>query len=175
MIENIAFRIASKIKTVDPDNTTSVDVMKYALIGLINSFLVFTFAFSFAILTNNFINTLLFSIGFIFLRSVSGGFHFSSSISCFIVSSAMAASVPHLQLSFELNLILNFISIIFVLLFAPSNIEGQTRIPKRYYPHLKYISIVIVIISLFITITPFTVGIFIQSCLLFRLEIFRRR
>jgi accessory gene regulator B len=168
MIDTLAMRIATGIKNTNPEKTASIEVMQYALIGLINTSITVVLAFSFGLLTGKFSETVLFSLAFIILRSMTGGFHFGSSVKCTVVSTIMAAGFPHIPISVEMMFVFQILSLGLILLFAPSNIEGQTRIPTKYYPHLKIFSLLLVISNFFIGSPVIAFGFLVQSLTLIR-------
>ncbi len=163
MIEAIAARIAIGIKNSNPEKTASIEVMQYALIGLINNVLTLSLALTFEHITGNFVNTVLFSIAFIALRNFTGGFHLDSSLKCIIVSTCIVSFFPLLPVPFGLMIILQIISILLILIYAPVSIEGNTRIPSKFYPYLKVIGVLLVS-SNFIFMNPaISLGFFVQT------------
>lgn len=174
MIEAISHRLAVKLKEVNPEETVSIDVMKFALIGIIHNILTLSTAFFIGLILGQFYETLVAAVSFMGLRFVSGGFHFKSPWSCLIFSSFIFISIPfcsNLLLESEL-IVVNTISLLLCLLFAPSNIKNHIRVSEKYFPLFKLISLVVIITN-YIFITPIiTVAFFVQSVTLIT---FKRR
>src|SRR5690606_6987816 len=67
-----------------------------------------------------------------------------SAILCIVVSAGVAALLPFLTISGSVMLIINIINSTLTLFFSPSGIEQQTRIPTKFFPLLKILSVLIV-------------------------------
>jgi accessory gene regulator B len=173
MIDMIAGRIATSIKNANPEKTASIDVMRYALILLINISITTIIALAVGLITGKFIETVLFSLAFIILRSSTGGFHLDSSVKCTIVSTCMASLFPQIPITSQMMFSFQIISLLLILIFAPANIEGQTRIPPKYYPHLKVFGLLLVSSNFILAIPILSFGFFVQSLTLISIK--RRR
>lgn len=164
MIDGLAAKLANGIKKTNPEKTASVEVMQFALIILINGLITFVLALLIGFLTGKFVETVLILLAFILLRFVTGGFHFDSSIKCTVVSTGLAILLPHVPITFQmLNLLLGVLSLILILMYAPANIEGHTRIPPKFYPHLKVIALILVSSNFIIGSPSLSLGFFVQS------------
>jgi accessory gene regulator B len=144
MVETLALRIAEAIKRVEPDKTASVQVMKYSLEALLQTLFTFMFIGIIGLLTGAFGETMIGAFSFIILRYFSGGLHLRKAATCSLVSILLISIAPHFPLTERWVIIFGGISLILILLFAPSNIEGHARIPRKYFPALKLISALIV-------------------------------
>lgn len=163
MIDALALRIATGIKNANPEKTTSIDIMQFALIILINGFIIFFLSITVGIWTGKGIETVLFLLSFIGLRFTTGGFHLDSSMKCTIVSCIIAIGFPQLPVTASLVPVFGVLSLLLILVFAPANIEGHTRIPPRYYPLLKALACLVVASNFFIQNPTLALGFFIQS------------
>ncbi|MGM0882571.1 MAG: accessory gene regulator ArgB-like protein [Bacillota bacterium] len=145
MIDSLALRMAEGIKNAVPDHPASVGRLKYSLTFILNAVFIITLAVMVSLVTHKVFEaaTVLFAFGL--LRQVSGGIHLKSGTLCVVVSvsGVTALSFFSFQDSILVNL-LTGISVIIMLLFAPSGIENQTRIQKKYYPVLKVLAVLIV-------------------------------
>lgn len=170
MIDALSEKIAVKLKQYNEEETASVEVMKFGLAivlsGLFTSLLCLTIGF----FTGHFLDTIVTLLAFAFLRFFSGGFHFQSSIACTAATCVIVGAIPLVPVSGQMNLILTLASLALVALFAPSNISGATRMPEKYYPLLKIISIVIVASNLLLHNDLLALTFFVQSLLLIRLK-----
>ncbi|MGO4375415.1 accessory gene regulator B family protein, partial [Paenibacillus sp. MCAF20] len=83
-------------------------------------------------------------IGFALLRQASGGLHLKSGLKCVAVSTAGATILSFVELSQVYMLASTGIAVTLALIFAPTNIEKQSRIPHKYYPALKLLAVLMV-------------------------------
>jgi accessory gene regulator B len=148
MFDKLAFNAASWIKQQNPEQTASIPVLQFALTGLLNSLLVFVIVVFIGAVSGNLSDSLMASLFFVALHFVSGGHHFKSSYMCTLFSSSMIIFSFIFPLDHAWVYIFTVITIMIMVLFAPSNIEGHARIPKTYFPLLKIIAICIVLVNL---------------------------
>lgn len=158
-----AERIANAIKQQAPEETASVEVMKYALVSLYHGLSVLFASLIIGAITGKLVETLITLIAFALLRFLSGGFHFESALTCFIFSTVISSAIPHIPLPDGYFLIVMITSIILLGIFAPSSVKGVTRIPEKYYPLLKVGSILLVSLNFFIGSELLAVTFFTQS------------
>ncbi|QOS97590.1 accessory gene regulator B family protein [Brevibacterium sp. JNUCC-42] len=170
MIEKTAEKIAISIKSAGGQETASIDVLRYALIIVLNSLFVITISLTCGWITGKFIETLLMVLGFVILRLVSGGIHLHSSVLCTFVSILIFVTLPHVVINEQTSIYLLGTSIILALLFAPSRIEGHSRIDKKHYTALKLISIIIIGFDFFILSPALAKAFFIQSLSLIHIK-----
>jgi accessory gene regulator B len=163
LIESIAERIAIRLKEANPRETTSIAVMRYALIGIIHNTITFTTAFIIGLLLGHLFDTFIVAISFMGLRLVSGGYHFRTPLSCLIFSTLIFVSIPFISLQSEAYIIINSISLLLTLIFAPSNIKEHVRVSEKYFPIFKLISVVIVVTNYLFLNPVITLSIFAQS------------
>lgn len=170
MIEAIALRWAQWMKDTVPEHPTSIAVIKFALQLLIGAALTLAFAIILSLFTGKTAETLLVLLSFGMLRAVSGGFHFKSALACVITTVLASNILAYSTFEYTTILILNGTSVLLALLFAPSRIERQTRIPKKYYPMLKVISLLIISTN-FIIMSPILASTFsLQAITLLRIR-----
>lgn len=170
MIEAIANRIAVKLKEANPEETASVDVMKYALFGLIHNTLTFATALIVGLLLGHLVDTLVAAISFMTLRFVSGGYHFKTPLSCLVFSSLIFVVIPFVQVPEMWLYVINSLSLLLALIFAPSNIREHIRVPEKYWPLFKVISVIIVGANYFFLNPIITLALFVQSITLITLK-----
>lgn len=163
MIEVIAERIAVKLKEANEEQTTSVAIMKFALIGILSTIFSFALALLIGLITGKFLETLVVFFSFALLRYITGGIHLKSSFACMLASALVLALLPHIPVNTMTNYILIAISLILVGLFAPSNIRGAAKISEKYFPVLRVIGLMIVSTNLFFLIPEVTLAFTIQA------------
>lgn len=168
MIEKMAERIALTMKRINPDETASVEVMKFSLSLLINLMAITTLSLAIGALTGKFSETLLVLVSIAILRQVSGGIHLKTSEACVIFSTLAVVAIPHLPINEKWCIILTIVSAVLVLIFAPSRIEEQTRIPRKYWPLLKIIAFLIVSSNFLLQSGILACAFFLQSVGLIR-------
>lgn len=106
-----------------------------------------------------FIEGLIFYVGYSTLRSYAGGFHFQSSVLCYIVSTAINFLVIFLLKNIDLNFISSLITvgaILIIFCLAPMGTENKEldEIEQKVYRKktLIVLGVMIVLLSLFILI-----------------------
>jgi accessory gene regulator B len=163
MIAKFAENIAVTIKNANPEQTASVEVMKYALVGIINTVGTIFMSVLFGLMTGKLASIALALFAFGFLRYFSGGLHLKTPVACMLVSTAMICVVPFIPVNQAIEAAMLLISLLLILIYAPSNVRGFARLPEKYYPVLKIISLVIVSSSWFLDSSILTITFFIQS------------
>lgn len=106
-----------------------------------------------------FIEGLIFYVGYSTLRSYAGGFHFQSSVLCYIVSTSINFLVIFLLKNIDLNFISSLITvgaILIIFCLAPMGTENKEldEIEQKVYRKktLIVLGVMIVLLSLFILI-----------------------
>lgn len=163
MIEQIADRIAISLKKADPHHAASIEVLKFSLIIMLQGMLIVMVSLGIGWITEEFFATILTIIAFVVLRMVSGGIHLNSSLACTVVSVALMTILPHIHLNEEWNRLLMYGAVAITFLFAPSNIEGHSRIDKKYYPVLKLLSVGLISVNFIVLSPTITLAFFVQS------------
>lgn len=168
MIQIIARRLAVSIKRVVPDHRVSAEVMEFSLSALLNAFFIIVISLGVAIFTGRISEAATILVAFAVLRQVSGGKHLEDGVLCIVVSTAGVLVLSMADFSNTVVHALNVASLLLAIIFAPSRIEGQTRIPKRFYPLLKVIAILIIAANLFIGSSVLAATFFVQALTLIR-------
>ncbi|MCS7462237.1 accessory gene regulator B family protein [Paenibacillus doosanensis] len=164
-IDRSAENIARSIRN-NYSQAGSEIALKYALSLLINSFIAFTTAIVFCVLTDHFIEALMAIVSFIALRYFSGGLHMSSSLSCCLLTIFIIISAAHISFNYSFYCsIIDIFSALILLKTAPNGIEHISKINPKYYPLLKLIAVLIVLANLFFQSTVMTAAFFCQALL----------
>lgn len=143
-METLAYRIAKSIKNSNPEETHSIEVMQYSLGILLNTLLIFFISGIIGFITGRLEETILVFFSLSLLRMLSGGFHLKTANACNIFSIALCTIIPHLSIYFvNINWLTTGLSLILISLFAP-NPDPNVQIPRRLFPALKVLSILIV-------------------------------
>lgn len=162
MIERISLSTARAIKRNAPDHPTSEAVLKYALEVVYNAVFIVGLTLVLSLWTGKTNEALMVMGAFALLRQLSGGVHLKSGMACVCVSTILFTTLSIINLS-DYIYSLNIMSMILVLFFSPSGIEKQTRIPKKYYPLLKFGSVLLMLVSFYLNNESLTIGFFVQS------------
>jgi accessory gene regulator B len=161
-VEKTAESIAGSIKKNYPESS-SVEVLRYALIAFINLIIVLIFVLTIALITGHLLNALTAVIAFPLVRYFSGGLHLRSSMVCNIISSILILFSVYTPLSYwYTGFTLNLLTILFLALYAPSGIK-KSKLPKSSYPILKVIAILIVSTNLIFHSPVLSIAFFLQS------------
>ncbi|MEK0313756.1 accessory gene regulator ArgB-like protein [Cohnella sp. 56] len=168
MTDAIAVRLAHRIKRLAPDNPASVEVMAFALSAYINLIAIVTTSLLVSLATGQTKGALAALISFAVVRQVSGGYHLKSGALCIAVSVTGITTLSYADFGAVVSLVLSAISAVLAAIYAPSRIDNQTRIPRRFYPHLKIASIVLICIGHAIGYSPIIAAMFVQALTLIR-------
>lgn len=163
MIEALSNRIAHKLKEINPEETASIEVMSYALQGILHNAITVLTALTFGLCLGHFWDTVIAATCFTLLRLVSGGFHFRSALACFISSSIVFIAIPMITTTNEIAIIINAASLILVSIFAPSNIQEHIRVSERYFVVFKLLSVLLVAVNFFYLSSIVTLAFFVQA------------
>lgn len=144
IIEDFSKRITKKMKSLNPDNTGTVKDMATGLVIIINGLIIIFIVVITGILSDLLLQSLLAIFSFILLRFFSGGYHVKSSLFCSVISSLILISIPYIQIDNQYLLALTVFTFVIILLFAPSQMEDNVTLAKKYYLKFKMISLLIV-------------------------------
>jgi len=164
MINRISETIAWKIKDANPEETASVEVMKFALVSLLHNTITFFFILTIGALTSHFVDACIVSASFMILRIFAGGTHFESSSLCIVASTVAMAPIPWIAeyVSTAFTLGFTLISFAITAIYAPTN-TMKTRIKPAMYPIYKCIALLIVSTNFLIQSPLVAIAFLIQS------------
>ncbi|WP_410514994.1 accessory gene regulator B family protein [Paenibacillus sp. BR2-3] len=168
MIDMVAAKLAMRIKRTVPDHPASEAVLKFALALVINALLIIILSISISLFTGRTQETIIILISFAILRQLSGGLHLKSGIWCVIGSTVIITILSLLHPTHLWIQILNVTGMLLALIYAPSRIERQSRIPSRYYPFLKASSFLLVASNLWIQSPVLALSFFMQCITLIK-------
>jgi accessory gene regulator B len=163
MIQSLALRIALRIKTVVPDHPASTAVLSFSIAALLNVSGVVVITMLVSVLTGREWEALTAIISFAVLRQLSGGYHLPSTDLCVLISVLGLTGISYISFSSDVTWIVTLLAAALVLVFAPTDIKNQSRISEKYYPLLKYLSLLIVLSNLAISSSVVAVAFLIQS------------
>ncbi|HUC93002.1 MAG TPA: accessory gene regulator B family protein [Paenibacillus sp.] len=163
-MDSISFKIARAIKNADPDHTSSIEVMQYALSIILNTLFIVTVSLVVGWLTGRYQETLITLAALVIMRMASGGRHLSEAWQCNIVSILLCVGVPIIAASISGNilLIMNMLSLSIMLMFAPSP-DPSVHIPSKIFPYLKTLSVILVASNFLIGSAVIGFAFFVQS------------
>ncbi|MFF2481008.1 accessory gene regulator B family protein [Paenibacillus sp. NPDC058071] len=142
-VEKISERIAISIHRSTP-NASSVAVLRYSLINLINLWIFMAIVLLISAFTGHFTGALLSIIAFPLTRYFSGGMHFKSMNVCNIVSSVLVLISIYLPIHFwYTGFVINTLALLILVITAPANVT-RSKLEKKHYPILKVIVALIV-------------------------------
>ncbi|OUM97439.1 MAG: hypothetical protein BAA02_06215 [Paenibacillaceae bacterium ZCTH02-B3] len=172
MIETLSRRMAVRMKEIHPGHPISTEVLAFALGSIINIFGTIVLSLALAAVLGQMKETALAMLAFAALRAISGGRHLKTSVSCMLVTSAGANLIPLAATCIPFTkysiILMTATSMALAAVFATRKIERQTRIPKKYFPHLRVLSVLLIATN-FIFLNPIiAISHFIQSVLLIR-------
>jgi accessory gene regulator B len=172
MIETLSRRMAVRMKEIHPGHPISTEVLAFALGSIINIFGTIVVSLTLAAFLGQLQETALAMLAFAALRAISGGRHLKTSISCMLVTSIGANLIPmaakYIPFSKYSIILMTMISMALTAVFATRKIERQTRIPKKYYPLLRVLSVLLIATNFIFLNSIIAISHFIQSVLLIR-------
>ncbi|SFL24888.1 accessory gene regulator B [Paenibacillus sp. 1_12] len=144
----------------------SETALKYALSLIINTFISITISLLFCLITGHFIQCVLGIAAFILIRSITGGMHASSSMSCCIISILIFNTIAFVTFDYSLySAVLDAAAIVVFLITTPNNIQNMSSLDPKYYPILKLIAVLMVSSNFIIQSTMLTAAFCIQAFL----------
>jgi len=170
IVERTADRIAQAIYNKIPEQSSSIPVLRYGMIIVLNTALTIGFAMGLGSVLGKPGETAIVLLVIALLRMISGGFHFSASKWCTLFTTGTVVLIPHVVLTSVSYWVLAICSILLFLWFSPSNLEKQSRIPRKYYPVLKIISVGVVVVGVVLNWDIILCSIFVQALSLIRFE-----
>jgi len=144
MINTLAGKLAMGIKKIVPESPQSVEVLRYAISFILNAFFIIGASLLISLFTGKVIEVTIILIGYALLRQVSGGVHLKSGTLCIVISTAGATALSFVSFDRNTLILVTVVSLLLALVYAPSRIDKQTRIPAKYYPVLKLLSLLII-------------------------------
>lgn len=154
MIESTSLYLANKLKNINPEQTPSVNVMRYSIKFLLLNLITICLIVITGILLADLKEVLICTLGFSLLRYFAGGYHLKNAVACTVVSTLAVhifVLAAHLIQNYDyINLFLQVFSAILMMVFAPSGIEKQTNFKKENYKWLKLTSIVIILLNILV-------------------------
>jgi accessory gene regulator B len=170
LISTWAEKIALAFKRREPDHPVSVAVLKYSISALLNVVLIWVLSLIAALFTGKMLETVVVLTAYAALRQVSGGFHLKSGVMCIVLTAIMVTALTYCSFGVNLTFILNGAACLLVLLFAPSSIQNQTRIPEKYFPLLKVVALLIVGLNFILGYSVLAATYLTQSLTLIRIR-----
>jgi accessory gene regulator B len=142
MINSLSFKIARNIKNVVPEHPRSVEVLQYAISFILNSSLIIVFTLMISLFTGKLTGAILSLLAFALLRKISGGHHLKDGLLCIILSTTVLTLITYSSFGQTTINIINIINVLLTGVFSTMMLEST--IPKKYYPLLKSLSILLV-------------------------------
>lgn len=163
VLDKVADQIAQSIHK-NAENPSSKAVLKYAVLNIIDTFIVFAVVLAICLATGHFWNGLIAVVAFPILRNYSGGMHLYSPRACNLLSAFLVILAAHATFSFWIiGLALNIVALVLVLIYAPANIRGYSRVDESAYGKAKLIATLIVSINFLIQSPILSAVFFLQS------------
>ncbi|KAF6620504.1 accessory gene regulator B family protein [Paenibacillus sp. EKM102P] len=171
IIDHFVDKVSHQLKNKYPDELPSYGIIRYALKFIITNTIPIFLIIMFSLIFGNLKESLIAILGFSLLRIFSGGFHFQTPEKCIIFSTVMIILISELGYYFTTHTFIMFIvSLLIVLIYAPSDIQNQTKVKKENYKWFKIISLLLVSIFYLIDNPISNLAILVQSILLIRLK-----
>jgi accessory gene regulator B len=162
LVDRLSNNLAENIKRNSP-NPSSIPVLKLAISVTLNFIIMLLIVSAIALITGDFLKGLVAVAAFCGLRYFSGGLHIKSANVCNVISALIVLISVYLPVTYWYNgLILNIVSVVLLVWNAPSGIK-RSKLPAKYYPVLKWISVLIVSVNFLINSPLLAMVFFIQA------------
>lgn len=169
MIHTLSRKLAFNIKNVVPDHPRSVEVLAFSISFILNTLLVIIFSIAVSFITGKFTETVIALASYPLLRIVSGGSHLNSGLWCILVSTTGITLISFSNFEAPVIQFMTAISVLLCFIYAPSKLK-KTRIPQKYYPLLKLLSVLIASSNFLIQSSIVASAFLIQSLTLIRIR-----
>jgi len=170
VINALSHKLAVGIKSKVPEHPASIAVLQYSLSLVLNTVFIIGLSFMLSFFTGKALETLVALAGFAVLRQISGGYHLKSGVMCILVSTAGIVALSFADFGPAITLSFNAAAFLLALVFAPSRIERQTRIPQKYFGYLKLGSMMLIVLSGFIGYSVLASAFLLQALTLIRIR-----
>ncbi|MBD8839409.1 accessory gene regulator B family protein [Paenibacillus sp. CFBP 13594] len=171
MIDEFSTRLSVRLVEKYPKEMPSLGITRYGIKFIISNVLPMLILLIIGLMFNLVSEIFICLISFSSLRMVSGGYHAKEPEICLLISTVTIVLIAKLgYIMSDYTMLLSLVSLILVLIYAPSNIENQTKILVEHFKYLKMISVLIIAIG-FLTNNYLVISsLFVQSSLLIRLK-----
>jgi accessory gene regulator B len=153
MIDSTSLYIANKLKSVNPEQTPSINIMRYSIKFLLLNFVTISLIILSGVIVGDLKEVVICTLGFSLLRYFAGGHHLKNAVACTLTSTFAVhffyLSASYIQYQSYMIPAVHIITLAMVAIYAPSNIEKQTNFKKENYKWLKMISILLVLVNIF--------------------------
>jgi len=163
MKTDVSHQIAVYLKRVNPQHSASVEVIAFAIRSLSNFIITTIVSLVIAYFLRQTTAVLLAMISFAVLRSITGGYHLKTSIGCVVATSLMVNLIPFIPVHQYAFYGMTFLSMLLCGIFGARNINHTTRIPEKYFPLLRVLSIMVISTNLIVQSNVVALSFFAQS------------
>lgn len=173
MKADYSHQLAVYLKRVNPQHPASIEVITFAIRSLSNFIGTTIVSLLIAYFLQQTSAALLAMISFAVLRSISGGYHLKTSLGCVVATSLMVNIIPFIPVHKHVFYLMTFLSMLLCGAFGARNINHTTRIPEKYFPLLRILSVLVVSVNLLVQSNIMALSFFAQSLSLIQIQIRR--
>lgn len=171
MIDNLATKVSRTLVDRFPNELPPFGITRYGIKFILSNLVPLLSLLLIGWILDTVYEIIVCYVSFASLRMVSGGYHAKMPEVCLIISTALITLIAKFgHIMIEYVHILNLVSLALVIIYAPSNIENQTKILKSNFKFLKLISIMIVLVGFVLNDVLVSASLLVQSLLLIRLK-----
>jgi accessory gene regulator B len=163
ILDKSAIHIAKSIRRNNP-NAASEEVLKYPLIVILNTLSVIIIVLLISLVTSHIPEALAVLFFYPVLKYFSGGFHLKTSLTCIMYSSIVTLIIAHISFEYQkAGFIMNIISILILIIYAPTGKDKTSGLDPKYYPVLKIIAILLVASNFLMQSSLLSLTFFLQT------------
>ncbi|MFC5469930.1 accessory gene regulator B family protein [Cohnella suwonensis] len=170
MIEAISERVSGYLYRQNEQKDVSREVMKFALIGILTNGLIILLTLLIGIFDGKFQETCLSLASIVAIRFLAGGHHLSPPILCVAISTGAITLVPFIPESQTLTNLFTAFSLVLIWIYAPADLEKNTRISKPMLRWMKYSAFVLAASNLILQSHIIATAFFIASLTLISIK-----
>ncbi|MFD2703828.1 accessory gene regulator ArgB-like protein [Paenibacillus shunpengii] len=164
MIDTAAKKLSVYMKKQVPHHPSSIEVLETSIGLFLNVSSIVVLSLLGGFFTGNLKEVIILLISFPILRRYSGGLHLDSGTSCALFTSGMFILLSFFNFT-DRTIIHSFtaLTLLIVLIYAPSNLQNQRNVPIEHYPTLRKISALIVATNFIFVSDTLAISFFVQA------------
>ena len=168
ILEKFSLNTARTLKDANPSHPATLEEIAFSLTLIYSTLATLTSVLVVGLLLGQTSQMLVVLFAFALLRAISGGYHLQSALGCVAATAAFTAVLSYSAYPLPVLMLLTAASLLLIALYSPSNIEHQTRIPRKFHKLLKLFALAIVASNAIIQSPLLASAFALQSLLLIR-------
>lgn len=131
IIKKLSVAIANHVVKEAPEHEDRVESIRYAIAYYLNVVPTIALIVTIGLITDELPNMIIALTTFAIMRQFTGGYHLKSTEMCIVITVIVVTAISFSDYPKLIINILTLASVLLIILFAPSRLEGKTRFPKN--------------------------------------------